>query len=106
MAKQTVVVAVAPAVVAVPQTVVFNANAVMRNGKPASTLRANTARARYVALAQQHNGKPLAGFAAAAIAQGVVLHGPKSIFTARGQAQAFSGWLSWLVRNNIVTLKS
>jgi hypothetical protein len=95
----------ATATTAPVQHVHYHANAVMANGKPISSLRANTARTRFCAMAQAHNGKPLAAFAAAFAAGALAMHGPKSVFTARQQAQAFSGWLAWAVRNNIVTVK-
>lgn len=105
MAKQVAAPSTTAAPAATPQTVAFNGNATMANGKPVASLRANTARSRFVAMCQQHNGKPVAALAAAFTSGALAIHGPKSVFTARQQAQAFSGWLAWAVRNNIVVLK-
>lgn len=94
-------------------TLVFNPKA---QPVAAAAKRPNTARARTVALAQQYNGKPLADFEAAWLkaAKAGRIHHSGSVFTkgtsksaalAQQGHQAFSGWLSWLVRTNVVTVK-
>ena len=91
-------------------TVAFNATA------PAAVQalkRPSSARGKTVALAQAYAGKPLAAFKAAwekQAAQAGGIHHNESVFTlgtskSKRQHQAFSGWLSWLVRNGIVTVK-
>lgn len=69
-------------------------------------LKRESARSRTVRLAEQYNGKPLADFKKAWESKALEIHGETSKFTVRQQPQAFSGWLSWLTRNGIVTVNS
>lgn len=70
-----------------------------------------SARSRSIRMAAEFNGKPVADFQAAwvAAAQAGGVHHETSVFTlgkskSNKPHQDFSGWLSWLVRNGIVTI--
>lgn len=108
-------VATMPAATGAPGTITVNPAA----PAAAKALTRNTARSRYILLAMAYNGQPLATFRQVAQANGNYLHGyvganKPSVFNAafapnatkpqHAKPQQFSGWLSWLTRNGIVTV--